>query len=360
MTLQEKIAARIADVPVYRPGRAGTGPVTAKLSSNEQVLGPGPAVRAAIAAAADDVHHYPDEAEARSRLAMHLGVSVDQLILSNGSDELCYLLATLLLGPGRSAVVGRPAYAIDVTVSTISGATVLPVDLVDGAHDLPAMARVAREAGASMLWLPSPHNPTGVLAEATAVGELLEAVPEECVVVLDEAYRAFADPQSLPDVLDLLRAHPNLVVQRTLSKDWALAGLRVGYALGSPQLIEALYRLRPPFSVSAVAVAAINAGIDAAPWHAMVVDRVRHERALLLDALADAGIDAYPSQANFVAAHISHDVLAPALEPYGISVRPGENLQMPGWVRISVGWAPQMAQVRQALRTLKVDNYADD
>jgi len=219
--------------------------------------------------------------------------------------------------------------------------------LADGGHDLEAMARAS--AGASVVWLPSPHNPTGVACDPAQLGHFLGEVPEDCLVVLDEAYRAFTDPDVSPDVMQLMASRSNLLVQRTLSKDWALAGLRVGYGLGPAPLMEALSRARPPFSVNALALAAIEAGAASEQWRAMSVAMVRQERSRLQRALGSVGAEYFRSQANFVTAHLDLERLGPALAGSGTVVRPGADLGLPGWARISIGWPPQMADLRRAL-----------
>jgi histidinol-phosphate aminotransferase len=335
-------------VPAYHPGRPSPGPGAGKLSSNEAPLGPSPTIRAALAASLSTVNRYPEQSRAAEALAGYAGVTADRLILTNGSDELCYLVANVLLGPGRVAVVGEPCYQIDATASLLSGATVRRVPLrPGGGHDLPAMATAS--AGASVVWLPSPHNPTGAACDPAELGRFLDDVPEDCLVVLDEAYRAFSDEKMRPDALHLLARHPNLLVQRTLSKDWALAGLRMGYGLASAPLVEALSRARPPFSVNALALAAIEAGAASEPWRAMSVALVRQERARLENALSLLGVEYYPSQANFVTARLQLERLGPALAASGTVVRSGADLGIPGWARISIGWPPQMAMLRSAL-----------
>jgi histidinol-phosphate aminotransferase len=357
--LAEIADARLRGVPGYRPGLSGAGPASGKLSSNESPFGPAPAVRAAVAAAAlkDTVGHYPDEQRARRVLADRAGVEESAILLTNGSDEFCYLLANVFLGPGRAAVLGDPPYQIDATASLLAGADLRRVPLHRdgedrGGHDLEAMAAAA--AGAAVVWLPSPHNPTGAAVRPAGLARFLAAVPDDCLVVLDEAYRAFADADRLPDVRGLLARHPNLVVQRTLSKDWALAGLRAGYALAEPGLIAPLARARPPFSVNALALAAIEGGAapSAAAWRSMAVARVTEQRAVLERELERLSIDYLPSQANFVTARLDPRAVGSALAGSGLVVRPGDDLGMPGWVRISIGWAPQMAVLRAALRGL--------
>ena len=342
-----RAAERVAEVPVYRPGRPSPGPDAGKLSSNEAPLGPSPEIRAALSASVARVNRYPEQARAVDALAQYVGTSPDRLILTNGSDELCYLVATLLLGPGRVAVIGEPCYQIDATASLVSGASLRRVPLQAGGHDLAAMARAAK--GASVVWLPSPHNPTGVACDPAPLSAFLAAVPEDCLVVLDEAYRAFSDPGVRPDVASLLDRHPNLLVQRTLSKEWALAGLRISYGLASASLVAALARARPPFSVNVQALAAVEAGIASEAWRAMSVDRVRHERAVLEKSLGRLGVQYFPSQANFVTAKLDLELLGPALAQTGTVLRSGADLGIPGWARISIGWAPQMASLRRVL-----------
>lgn len=343
----ERATERLAGVAAYRPGRPSPGPVAGKLSSNEAALGPAPDVRAAIAAALGTVNRYPEQGRAVEILSAHLGVPVEQLVLTNGSDELCYVVAMLLLGPGRVAVIGDPCYQIDASATILSGAALRRVPLRDGGHDLDAMAAAC--SGASVVWLPSPHNPTGVACDPLELERFIAEVPQDCLVVLDEAYRAFSDPRLQPDVLRLLASYPNLLIQRTLSKDWALAGLRVGYALTSARLARVLAQARAPFSTNALALSAIEAVLGNEPWRAMAVARVREERARLSRALARCRIEHFPSQANFVTARLDLETLGPALSAAGIVVRSGVDLGMPGWARITVGWAPEMAILRSTL-----------
>ncbi len=351
MDLVDAARARLGAVEAYSPGRASpAGPPSAKLSSNESPLGPAPAVRDALVGAVSSVQRYPDQARALQALAGHLGVAPTQLLLTNGSDELCYLIAAAFLGPGTVAVVGDPCYQIDATASLLSGATVHRVPLRDGAHDLEAMAKAAQDA--AVVWLPTPHNPTGVAAEPSEVEALVEQVPRDCLVVVDEAYRAFCDEVLRPVAPELVAAHPNTVFQRTLSKDWGLAGVRIGYGLGAPGVIEVLGRARPPFSVNSLALAAVGAVGASRPWRDMTVARVIEQRSLLEAELDRLGIEHFPSQANFVTARIDPDRVAAALAPSGLVVRDGRDLGLPGWVRISVGWAPTMAQLRAALARL--------
>lgn len=345
---------RVAAIRPYRPGRP-PGPArgageAGKLSSNEAPLGPAPAVRAAIAAAAAAAHRYATSDELRATLGEHLGRSPEGLVLTSGSDELCYLLATLFIAPGRRVVLSDPCYRIDELVTRVhDGAPAYVALREDGGHDLDGMAAAAQDA--AVLWLPSPHNPTGAAVEPGGLARLLRDVPATCLVVLDEAYRDFVDPERRPTVGALLDAHPNLVVQRTFSKAYAIAGLRVGYALAAPELIAAVDAIRPPFNVGSAGLAAATAALGAPEWRDFGVEMVRRGRTRLQDHLGALGFAFVPSQANFVCARIPEpDALHARLATRGLAVRDGGDLGMEGWTRISIGAPPAMALLRAALR----------
>lgn len=338
---------RVARLRRYRPGRAAAS-AAGKLSSNEAPLGPAPAVRAAVSAAGAGVHRYASSEGLRQALAADVGCAPDQVVLTSGSDELCYLLATLFVAPGARVVLSRPCYQIDELVTRVHDGVPEFVDLRDGHHDLEALARAAQ--GAAVLWLPTPHNPTGTAVAPAALARLLADVPETCVVVVDEAYRSYVDPGLRPDVGALLGAHPNLVVQRTFSKAYALAGLRIGYGLAAPRLIAALDAIRPPFNINSVAVAAATAALDAPAWRDFGVRLVRRERARLQEHLRLLGFAHHDSQANFVTAAIPDTArLHERLAAVGLVVRDGADLGIAGWVRISIGAPPQMAVLRAVL-----------
>jgi histidinol-phosphate aminotransferase len=350
---------KVAAVPRYHQGRAARGAgSTGKLSANESPFGPPPAVRAALTSASENLNRYPEEGPVLDQLARHLGIDAERLVLTNGSDELCYLLARLVLDDAPSVagarrqgftVVGDPCYQIDATASTLAGAPIVRVPLIRGAHDLDAMTRAARD-GATLVWLPSPHNPTGVAVAREELVRFLDEVPGDCLVVLDEAYGGFTQRDDPNAALTLGEGRPNLLVQRTFSKDWGLAGLRVGYAVGDATLIDSLRRARPPFSVNALALAAVSAVLGCEDWRASVVAKIIEERTLLELTLEELGVTFFPSEANFVTCALTFSELRDALESEGLSVRDGADLGLPGWTRITVGWAPQMAALRDVLR----------
>lgn len=348
IAVEEYATQRMAMVPRYRAG-VGAVLTEGKLSSNESPYGPSPRVRAALAGAVDHVGRYDGGAETALAVAAHLGVPREQVVLTNGSDELCFLIGTVfLVGRPSVVVVSDPSYAIDVTVSLIAGSEVRRVPLRNGAHDVDGL--VAASAGAHVLWLPVPHNPTGCGLTQSEVESLLSRVGEDCLVVLDEAYRGFVPEGQRIDSIGLVQRHPNLVLQRTFSKDYGMAGLRSGFGVGSPAVIGALEAARGPFAVNAVALAATRAGLESEAWRRMTADAAARERERFEAFLDEQGIEYLPSQANFVAVRVPFERIRDALEREGLSVRPGEDLGLPGWCRISMGLPAPMARMRHVLR----------
>jgi histidinol-phosphate aminotransferase len=346
-SVMELAGERLDALRDYAAGQSSPRPA-GKLSSNESPFGASPRVRTAIARSAAHAHRYGSSEELRERIAEVCGVSADQVVVTNGSDELCYLIATLFLTAGARVVLSDPCYQIDELVTRLHLGVPVFVPLRSGAHDLEAMAAAA--ADAALLWLPSPHNPTGLAVAPAALGSFLAAVPPACLVVLDEAYRPYTDPELRPDVAALLEQHPNLVVQRTLSKADGLAGLRIGYGIGTPEAIRALNRIRPPFNINQAALAAALVTLSERAWPEYVVELVRRERTRFEGTLATLGVDYYPSQANFTTfrptrPHQFHEALA----DQGLVVRDGADLGIEGWVRATIGAPPQMALLRGVL-----------
>lgn len=349
ISILDQAARHVRNIDPYVPGR-GSGVRSGKLSSNELYIGVSPQVRDAVAACVDTAHMYLSQGALVDAIARFTYADRRRIVPTSGSDELCFLLGALLLEPGDTVVLGRPCYRIDEIVGFIAQANPHYVPLVNGAHDLEAMAEASQDA--RIVWLPSPHNPSGVTVAPDALDRFLDAVPESCLVVLDEAYRDFADPALRPQVNRLMALHPNLVVQRTLSKAFGLAGLRVGYGLGHPQLINTLNSIRSPFNLNAAALAAAVSALDDRAWYRLAVSSTRAERRRLEQFLSDHDYSFWPSQANFVTVHVgsrARDICA-RLADLGIQIRDGTDLGLPGSVRISLGAPATMAVVREVLR----------
>lgn len=326
-----------------------------KLASNENPLGAAPAALKAASQALLLAHAYPESRapNLQAALAAHTGLPADWIALGNGSDELFRLLALSYLRPGSRAVVPDPGFPTYTLASRLAGAEVTRVPLrPDGAVDLHAMALAARRAPqATLVWLCSPHNPTGAAAPlARELPALFATLPKHVLVVLDQAYGEFEDPPF--DPRPLLRERDNLVVTRTFSKAYGLAGLRVGYALAQPAVLRPLWLAREPFSVNAVAQAAAVAALQDRRHLERSVALARECRAFLQQVARDLGATAPASQANFALLDLGRPAapVAQALLQRGIIVRPCDSFGLPNCLRVSAGQPREMDRFARAAR----------
>src|SRR5688572_17920625 len=234
-----------------------------KLASNENPRGIGPRTRAAIEAALCDIARYPDGNgfELKHALSKRYGVDMASIVLGNGSNDLLELVAHAFLGPGRAAVYSQHAFAVYPLATQARGARPIVVPAKDYAHDLDAMLK-AIDDETYVVWIANPNNPTGTLAAADALEAFVRKVPERVLVVVDEAYNEYLHHDLRSDTVKWLKRHPNLIVSRTFSKAYGLAGLRVGYALAHPGVADVMNRVRQPFNVNALALAAAAAALD--------------------------------------------------------------------------------------------------
>ncbi|HEY0186928.1 MAG TPA: histidinol-phosphate transaminase [Cellulomonas sp.] len=328
----------VASLPPYVPGaRVPVGAAAFKLSSNENPYPPLPSVVAAIADGAVDVNRYPDmyATELTEAIAAHLGVGSDQVVAGAGSIGVLGHVLAAFSGAGDEVVhPWRSFEAYPISVA-LAGATAVPVAVTaDGRIDLPAMA-AAVTGRTRVVLVCTPNNPTGPTVHADELATFLAAVPRDVLVVLDEAYLEFVrDPQA-PDGLTVLAAHPNVVLLRTFSKAYGLAGLRVGFAVAAPRLATGIRAASTPFGVSHLAQLAGVASLRAKDELLVRVDGIVQERARMLDGLRSLGWQVPDSQANFVWLGVGEDAtrLAQAMTSGGVLVRPfaGDG------VRISVG-----------------------
>jgi histidinol-phosphate aminotransferase len=320
-----------------------------RLSSNESPLGPSPRVIEAIRREAPRVHLYPDGGctEVRQALAGRLGVSAASIVVGNGADELLAMLARAALDPGDEVVVPRPAFEPYGTEATLSGATVVSSPLRGYDQDLDDMlARVTPRT--KCLILCTPHNPAATIVRRRPLERMLDALgADPPLVILDEAYRDFCDDDDTADGVVLQRRYPTLISLRTFSKIAGLAGLRVGYAIGRPEHIERLNRVRAPYNVNRLAQIAAVAALQDTEHLERTRSVVLEQRPRLQAALAERGAPSPPSQANFILAKAGDrtGALRAALFQAGILVRDGTGVGFPGHLRIAVGTAEQNARL---------------
>jgi histidinol-phosphate aminotransferase len=311
-----------------------------RLSANESPLGPSAKVVAAIRAEAPRVHLYPDGGSLalREALAKRLGVSPAELIAANGADELLQLVATAAFEPGDEVVIPRPAFEPYTTVTLLAGAAVRESPLAGYETDLDDMRRrVTPRTKALMIC--SPHNPATTIVRRRPLVALLDGFgPDGPLVVLDEAYRDFCEDPDYPDGVELLARYPRLIVLRTFSKIAGIAGLRVGYAVGAPETIDRLNRVRAPYNVNRLAQAAALAALEDQEHLDRTRRLVLEERAFLATELARRGYRFPPSQANFLLVRVDDaDAARARLLRAGLIVRDGGGVGFPGHLRIAVG-----------------------
>ncbi len=329
-----------------------------KLASNENPLGPSPLARAALAKAIENVGHYPDGAghALRSKIAAMHDLEIGQVTLGNGSNDILVLLAEAFLTPGLEAVMSQYAFAVYPSAAQACGATMRIVPARGATHVQPLghdAAAIAEAVGPKtrIVFLANPNNPTGTWLEEGELSDILAAIPPEVIVVLDEAYHEYSAPLGVPDGTRWLARHPNLVVTRTFSKAYGLAGLRVGYALSHPDVGDLLNRVRQPFNVSVPGLAAAAAALeDRAHLDAtLALNRAGIER--LRVALPALGVGAPASAGNFILADLARPA-APvneALLRRGVIVRPVGNYGLPNHLRITTGTEAQNERLLAAL-----------
>lgn len=345
----------IATLPPYKPPKlirkqpAGV----VKLSSNENPLGPSPKALAAIQAAAAQVHRYPDAGSLalRQGLADRFDVTPEMVLCTNGSDEMVLLLCLAFLREGDATVMAHGTFISYYLRTLEMGAEAIRVPLRDYTHDLDAMAEAITDR-TRLLFVCNPNNPTGTSNGAAELRRLLDRVPEHVLVVVDEAYVEFVERPDYPDLLAELRAgRKNLLLLRTFAKIHGLAGLRLGYAFGHPEVMAYVERARPTFNVNALAQAA---GLAALEDHEHVARSRAHAgkcRAEFTRRLRELGLQPLPSQTNFVAVHVGDDMaLTTALMDHGFTINPISSWGLPGFVRISFGTDEENERFFEALR----------
>ncbi len=347
----------IRSLPAYKPAKLISGPTAdlVKLSSNENPLGPSPLALAALAQALPQVYRYPDANSLglRQALAAQVGLSPEYVLCSNGSDEMVLLICLALLDPGDEVVLADGTFISYLLRTLEMGARPVRVPLRDYTHDLPAMA-AAVTPRTRLLFLCNPNNPTGTTNGAAEVATLLEQVPPDVLVVIDEAYCEFAERSDYPALITELRTgRPNLLLLRTFAKIYGLAGLRLGYAYGQPELIGYLDRARPTFNVNLLAQVA---GVAALADHEHLARSRAHtatSRAFWLEALRALGLEPVPSETNFVAVPVGDDAaVTEALREHGFTVTPLAGWGLPGLIRISFGTEQQNRDCLAALRAI--------
>jgi len=336
----------IREIEAYKPGRPieeverELGVRAVKLASNENPLGPSPLAVEAVRRAMADANWYPDGSGyyLRHKLAGRLGVDVDKLTLGAGSCELIDLAARTLLAHGDNALTPEGSFPLYYSSVRATGEQLVQVPLRNYAFDLEAIASAVNHR-TKLIFLANPNNPTGSMFTADAFDGFLARIPEHVLVVLDEAYFEYADRPGYSRSLDLVRAGRNLLVMRTFSKVYGLAGMRIGYAAGPAELLAQFHKVRQPFNVSGVAQAAALAALDDQEHVRRSLENNRQGMAQIEAGLRGQGLAFEPSAANFLLVHLGSNAnrIAQTMLGLGVIVRPMAWMGFPDAIRVSVG-----------------------
>ena len=355
----QRIAVRgITGLTPYKPGK----PIEAlqreygvsniiKLASNENPLGASPRALAAIRASEPDCYRYPDGNghELKQALARHLQVNPDQLTLGNGSNEILELLARTFVTPDDEVLFSQHAFAVYPIVTRAVGASAVVAPAKDFGHDLNAMAaRISQRT--RLIFIANPNNPTGTWLTRKEIESFLSKVPASAIVAVDEAYFEYVEEAEYGSALEFLSGCPNLVVTRTFSKIYGLAGLRAGYGISSPAIADLLNRARQPFNTNMLAQSAAIAALSD-------TDFVRNSRASnragyhwLTTELQRLGLFSIPGAGNFISFRVADAAAVyEALLRRGVIIRPVEDYGMPGFLRVTVGSESENARFIEAL-----------
>jgi histidinol-phosphate aminotransferase len=332
----------------------------AQLSSNECPEGPFPEVAEALERALPDLNRYPSGGcdRLRTAVAERLDVGPSRLVFGNGSCEILMFLGEALVTPGDHVVFAEPSFVMYDMIMTLRGARCSRVPLHDHAHDLGSMAQaITPETRLAIVC--NPNNPTGTTVEPGPLRSFLEAVPPSTAVILDEAYVEYVASPNHADSLPLLDEFENLIILRTFSKIYGLAGMRVGYGVAHPDLVEAMDKVRQPFNVTTLAQVAATEAIAHPGRVRARREHVSAERARLCAGFADLGLAYVPSEANFILFQadtlaVPGPEVAQALLERGVVTRSGYAMGCPGWVRVTVGSVPENDLFLEKLAELAV------
>ena len=357
-----KLARKIlAGVTPYVPGKPieevqrELGLASAmKLASNENPLGPSPKALEAVRRALPSLHRYPDGScfYLVRKLAQHVGLTPEQLIIGNGSDEIITLAVRAFVEPGEEVVIAHPTFLVYRIAAQLAEAKIRTVPMKDFRYDLAGMRRAATPR-TKLMFIANPDNPTGSYVTRAEVEELLSGLPPGVILFFDEAYAEWVDAPDYPQTLPLIGSRP-VIVARTFSKAYGLAGLRVGYGMASPELIDAMRRVREPFNVNSLAQVAAAAALDDADHLEATRRLLREEKRKLVRALEEMKFRYVPSVTNFILFQAGPKAaeLAQRLLKKGIIVRHMQAWDLPEYIRVTVGLPEENDAFIQTLKQL--------
>jgi len=352
----------IGGLAIYEPGRPveevarelgfESADEISKLASNENALGPSPRAVAAMREAASKMHRYPDGGAfyLKQALAAKLDVRPSQILTANGSNEVLELIGHVFLGPDTNIVMADRAFVVYRLIARSSRAEVVAVKMKDYTHDLDAMLAAITDR-TKVVFVSNPNNPTGTMLDEPAVERFVARVPDSVVVCLDEAYIELLPEDRQPDSLAFVRQGKKVIVARTFSKTYGLAGLRIGYAVAAEDCIGLLNRVRQPFNVNAMALAAAVAALDDDEHVRRTREMVRSGLAQLEEGFRRLGLAFVPAVVNFMLVKVGKGrEVFEALQRRGVIVRPMDGYGLPEYVRVTVGTRAENEKCLRGLR----------
>ena len=358
MTLWDQSLPNVRAISPYLPGK----PITQlsrelgipteriiKLASNENPLGMSPKARIAVEKAIASLERYPDDYELKSALASRTGLGMERFVLGNGSNDVLDLIARVFLAQGRSAVFAQHAFAVYPLATLSAGGEPICVPAKDFGHDLDAMLRAIRP-DTRLVWIANPNNPTGTFLPYDQLKAFVAAVPSDVLVVIDEAYNEYIPQTERVDTAAWLSEFPNLVITRTFSKIYGLAGLRVGYAMASAEVVDLMNRVRQPFNCNNLAIAGAAAALEDEAFvdRSYALNRAGMEQ--IVAGLKRLGYAYIPSHGNFLTFKAGDAAaLNQKLLKQGVIVRPLASYGLPEWLRVTIGTAQENARFIEAL-----------
>ncbi|MAH35612.1 MAG: histidinol-phosphate transaminase [Verrucomicrobiota bacterium] len=352
---------QLRDLIPYEPGKPiedvarelGLDPDNViKLASNENPLGPSPKAIEAMKSLASDVHVYPDGGgwKLRNAIAEKFSLSMDNIVLGNGSNEIIEFVGHSFLKPGDQVIVAEHAFVVYKLMATLFGADTVEVKDPNFVHDLEAMA-AAVTSKTRQIFIANPNNPTGTLVKQEEIDRFMDAVPEDVIVIFDEAYYEFLD--SPPDTLKYIREGRNVIVMRTFSKIQGLAGLRIGYGITTPGLASILQKTRQPFNANLLAQEAALAALADEEHQEKTKEITDEGRELLQNEFEKMGIEFVTSYANFVLIKVGDgDAVFEKMLQKGVIVRAMRGYKLPEWIRVSIGTKDENMKFLELLRSI--------
>lgn len=348
---KEPIRPNIGNIKPYTPGKPVeeverelriTGVI--KLASNENPLGPSPKALEAVNKYSKDIYLYPDQNcfELNRLLAEKLDMPPENIAIGNGSDELMLLTALAYISAGDEVIISLNTFSTYEMVSRLMEASIMRINLNNYTYDLPAMAKIASPK-TKLIFVCNPNNPTGTMNTQKEMDALVSKVSQNTIVVIDEAYGEYVDSPDYPDSLVYVKDKKNVIVLRTFSKIYGLAGLRVGYAIARPEIIKYLNLVRLPFSVNRLAQIAASAALSDAGHIEKSIKNNSEGKAYLYKELDKLGVSYVKTEANFIFINLNNDADMAFMELMrrGVIVRPLSSFGMPGSIRVTIGTQEQ-------------------